>query len=248
MLFRLIGCVAAVSGLMMSSAFAADMSRAPMPTKALPVSSPAPSWTGFYLGVVGGYGWTKTNINAGDLRQNNVGGLTPSDINPRGGLIGFNVGYNWQVGSAVFGVEGDYSWSGIKRSMPLTINYTNALGNIAANMKADLTYIATLRGRLGYAFDTTLLYVTGGFATGKASGQLDANILGAALSFGDSQSHRGWVIGGGAEMMLAPNWTAKAEVLYIDLAERKYAIGGGNVPVGIGMSVTTVRAGLNYKF
>lgn len=248
MKYPAIACFVALSGALASPALAADLPGRSTPPSAPVMAAPAPLWTGFYLGIFGGYGWTDSDLNAAALRQNNVNALTPSGFAPKGGMIGATVGYNWQIGQIVLGVEGDYAWTRLKSSTPLIINYSNALGNIPAFGSADLTYIATARGRIGYAFDRVLVYVTGGYAMGRASGRLGANFFGAQLSFGDSKTHGGWAIGGGGEVLLTRNLTAKVEVLHVDLADKKYNIGGGNVPVGIGLGVTSVRAGLNYKF
>jgi outer membrane immunogenic protein len=130
-----------------SSANAADIYRpaAPGGYKDGPVYAEV-NWSGLYVGVNGGYGWTaNTDSAAGDL-------------NPEGGFGGGQIGYNWQgvfgLGrSWVVGVEADFQGSGIS---------DNSFGD-----KASLNWFGTVRGRLGYAFGPTLLYGTGGFAYGN---------------------------------------------------------------------------------
>ena len=110
-----------------------------------PVYNPIYNWTGFYVGINGGGGWGNSQWD----------GINKFDVS--GGLIGGTIGYNWQVGQIVVGAEGDIDWSGIKGS-------TNVL--CAAGCETRNTWLATVRGRLGYAFDRFLPYVTAGLAVG----------------------------------------------------------------------------------
>jgi len=136
---------AAVAALASAPSFAADLGPAAPPQTY--VAAPAPvaayNWTGFYVGVNGGYGWGRF--------PNNVG-LALGDAG--GGLIGGTAGYNWQFGHVVAGLETDIDWA--------DVNATDT----AIGVKASLNYLGTVRGRVGYAFDRVLLYGTGGFAYG----------------------------------------------------------------------------------
>jgi outer membrane immunogenic protein len=201
---------------------AADLPRS-MPAKA-PVMVPVYNWTGFYLGINGGYGWGRSDWTAFGL-----------DTDPSGGLIGGTIGYNWQgVGSPfVFGLEGDIAWSGIKGD---ATTVTCPTGCETRN-----TWLGTARGRLGYAFDRWMPYVTGGVAFGE----IEAT-QGGLPSTKDTQA--GWTAGGGVEAVIVGNWTAKLEYLYVDL---------GNIGCGVGSCVPAtdvdfrshvVRAGLNFRF
>ena len=123
-----------------ASATAADL---PRYQPVAPIYNPIYNWTGFYIGINGGGGWgspSGTGINKFDVS---------------GGMIGGTIGYNWQIGQIVVGAEGDIDWSGVKGN-------TTAL--CAAGCETRNNWLATLRGRLGYAFDRFLPYITAGLA------------------------------------------------------------------------------------
>jgi outer membrane immunogenic protein len=215
----LIGLVA-LSG----AAAAADMSRpAPVPyyPKA-PVMAPIYNWTGFYFGIEGGGGFGSSSWDRTGSRD--IGG----------GLIGGTVGYNWQFGQAVAGVEGDFGWADINGS-------TNT--NCAAGCKTSDSWLGTARGRLGYAADRFLPYVTGGAAFGDIRGQTP----GFASSTNDKI---GWTLGAGLEAALVANWTAKVEYLYVDLGSFNCGLncGGGLVNDNVSFHTNILRAGLNYRY
>jgi outer membrane immunogenic protein len=190
-----------------ASASAADLSgRKTMPYKAQPYAQTY-NWSGFYLGGNGG-GW-------GDSDSSN--GFS--------GLVGGNVGYNYQVGQAVFGLEGDIDWSDLSRTK-----------NCAAfSCETRNNWLSTVRGRLGYAFDRFMPYVTGGVAFGD----LKTSVAGIGDS---SATNVGWTVGGGLEAAIAGPLTAKVEFLHVDL-------GSGDSPVASGENFKTniVRAGINYQ-
>ncbi len=145
----------------LSAANAADMA-----VKA-PLQAPAPvySWTGFYVGVEGGGGWAKTQ------HTNSGNGINSGTTDISGGLLGGTYGYNQQFGSWVIGVEGDFSWSGLKKFF----NDNNGTGFCSPNpaqCETDLRWFGTDRARLGYAWDRYLVYGTAGVAYGDVMGNL----------------------------------------------------------------------------
>jgi outer membrane immunogenic protein len=150
-----------------------------------------------------------------------------------GGLFGGTLGYNWQTGQVVFGLETDISWSGIDGSA--------ACGVLSCGVKND--WLGTARGRLGVAIDRFMPYITGGLAYGS----VDASATGLA---GASSTQAGWTLGGGVEFGLPAPWSAKLEYLYVDLGDFSCGAACG-VTAGSGdVSFKThiVRAGLNYRF
>jgi outer membrane immunogenic protein len=124
-----------------TSALAADLPTRKAPPPPTPAyAPPAFTWTGFYIGVNGGYGF-------GDLTKSNFG-------SPSGGLVGGTAGYNYQIGQFVAGVEGDLDWADLNKSGV----------NAIAPYKTDIDSLATVRARAGFAVDRALLFVTGGYA------------------------------------------------------------------------------------
>ena len=136
----------------MTSASAADMARR-MPTKAPAYVEQYYSWTGFYAGVNGGWGF-------GNSDWSNVAGGNSFDID--GGVAGGTIGYNYQMGRVVLGVEGDMDWSDIRGT-------TTSVPCLGSSCETRNTWMATARGRIGYAFDRIMPYVTAGGAFGDVS-------------------------------------------------------------------------------
>jgi outer membrane immunogenic protein len=218
----------ALAGLMalagsIGAAQAADLARPPPP---LPYRAPAfvpmYNWTGLYIGINGGGAWGTSNWD----------GL-PTSFNTTGGLVGGQLGYNWQFGQFVWGLEGDIDWADIKGNS----------GLCAANLCQTRTdWLSTVRGRVGYAFDRVLPYFTGGLAMGNIRTP-------NAINGGIDQTNAGWTVGAGVEFALVANWTAKVEYLYVDLGNVSCSVACG-LPRGNNVSLTenVVRGGINYRF
>jgi len=151
-----------------------------------------------------------------------------------GGLVGGQLGYNWQFGQFVYGVEGDGDWTDLRG----TANFANC--KLGCQTRND--FLATARGRVGFAVDRWLPYVTGGLAVGD----IKANVPGLV---GIDKTNAGWTVGSGLEFAISSNWTAKAEYLHVDLGHAGCSVGCG-LPVGNNVSLTTnvVRGGINYRF
>ena len=206
------------------SAVAADMPRraAPAPVTKAPAYMPY-NWTGFYLGINGGYGWGNSSFSG-------IPGTGDFDV--KGGLVGGTLGYNWQAGRAVFGLETDLAWSGM--------NGSAACGAFTCNTENN--YLGTVRGRIGYAWDRFMPYVTGGLAYGD----IKAGTTGFAMA---SDTRFGWTLGVGAEFAIAGPWTAKLEYLYADLGDVTCGAGcSPTPPQTVDFTANIVRAGINYRF
>jgi outer membrane immunogenic protein len=213
---------------LMSSAFAADLPRRPVPAAA-PVYMPvAYNWTGFYVGINGGGGWGTGSIN-------------PIDLNPSGGVFGGQAGYNWQSGQFVWGAEADIQWSGLEDSGPCRGGRTCEISN---------DWFGTVRGRVGYAgWDRTMIYATGGFAYGN----VEASVTGRQ---GISNTGTGWTVGGGVEYAIpnnwwgfGGNWTARVEYLFVDLGDFNCGLRDcGRRQTNVDFQANIVRAALNYRF
>ena len=204
--------VAAIA-LTAGSAFAADLpSRKMAPVAPVSVAAPAYKWTGVYAGVNAGYGFGSFSKAAAANYKD-----------PEGYAVGGQLGYNQQYSNnIVLGVEGDLSWSNIEGK-------TSAIG--AAGSKAELEYFTTARARVGYAFDRVLPYVTAGYAGAQQK-----------IANNGSSWRNGYALGGGVEIGITNNVTAKVEGIYMDLGNKNTTNGN------LGTEVTVVRAGLNHKF
>lgn len=217
----------------MSAARAADL-----PLKAPPLPAPY-NWTGLYVGISAGGGWgTSHHATAGlpDFSGN---------FDVSGGLIGGTIGYNWQLGQAVLGVEGDASYAGLKGSTLGIGPLFCPDGSAASDCTTKLRGMETLRLRLGYAWDRWMPFVTGGLALGQIYGASDPG----SVNYG-STTRAGWTVGGGVEAAFAPHWTAKVEYLYADFgtADSLFIRNPGAFPFDVSLKTNIVRVGVNYKF
>jgi outer membrane immunogenic protein len=216
-------CFAAAALVAAPCASAADLSVAPLYKAPPTVVTQAYNWTGFYFGVNGGGGWGHSAWSA-----------QPVGVGPSGGQVGGTAGYNWQVGKAVLGVEGDVDWSGLQG--------TSTAAPCPLGCTTSDTWLSTVRGRVGYAFDRFMPYVTGGLAVGD----IRAAMPGFA---GGTSANAGWTIGAGLEIALPGNWSAKAEYLRVDLGSFNCGTGCGAAPTdNVSLRENVFRAGVNYRF
>lgn len=211
------------------TASAADMPQA-APYARVPYASPVYNWTGFYIGAMGGYGQS-------DQVRASIGGLTfsTSSNDLKGGFGGGTVGYNQQMGSWVLGMEADAAWSDLKYSQ-------SAFGVTLAD---KIQSFGSVTGRIGFVpASPVLVYFKGGYAW--ADNQISATALGT--TFAESRFHSGWTVGGGLEYMFVPNWSAKVEYMFADYSNAKYLTNFVPGGIGLGATVNTVKAGVNYHF
>ena len=183
------------------------------------------TWQGFYGDFNGGYGWGDSTLTAGGAS---------TTVHPDGALIGTGLGYNFQTGNIVFGIEGDLDYSWMKD--------TNAAVAPCPSCQVRNHYLATLRGRLGYAFNRWLPYITGGAAFGD---------IAVTSSFNNTQVDNkvGWTLGGGIEYAFpASHWSTKLEYLYADLGSATCDPAYCGVSTTADFKANIVRAGLNYRF
>jgi len=219
---------------------AADLRVRSAPPLTTPVS--VYNWTGFYVGIEGGYGW-------GEARQTDPLLFNSGGYLVRGGLVGGTVGYNWQFNQLVVGLEGDYSFADIRGST------RGFCGGVIPRCSSNLESLGTFRGRIGWAgllwWNSLMPYVTGGLAWGPLHGSEGDVLANGAVGSGTT-TRAGWTLGAGIEAMLAPNWTAKLEYLYVDLGRggvfNDLLPGGAVVTESIDFRASIFRAGLNYKF
>jgi len=198
--------------------------------------APAASWTGFYVGGNVGYGWANGNATATLL------GASASASETLNGIVGGGqLGYNWQVGRTVLGVEGDIQASGQSKTT------TGTLFGASYSETDRINYFGTIRGRLGWDAGVWMPYVTGGWGYGQFSNSATITGIGSVSS---SNSHSAWVIGGGAEWMWAPHWSARLEYLYLDTGNitNNYPVLGGTLAITSRVKDNIVRVGANYHF
>ena len=228
-----VSIIALLAGLA-ASAHAADLPSIKVPPAPVPNGSVAPTWTGFYFGGHAGVAWNQyeAEVTTGTVKATTV---TNVNLHGSGALLGIHAGYNYQFGSVVVGVEVDAS------STP-ALRTTKPIG-IGSLQNGSMAGVASLRGRLGVALDSTLIYATGGvgvvfdsFSNDDFSTQRNERFVG--------------VVGGGVEHRVGRNLSVGIESLYFasghsetvvnSTATRKATFGSGNVGV--------VRGKISYNW
>lgn len=181
-----------------------------------PMIAPIYTWNGFYVG--GHFGGVTTNESVTD-------GIVTFNTDPSGVLGGLQAGYNFQVApNWLIGIEGELSW-------------TSANGS-SLDFRSDHNWYDTLDGRLGYAMGPWLLYAKAGAARMNA----DYSVPGVSVNV----TRSGWNIGAGAEYMLAPQWSAKAEYNFLDFGNDN--LGFPLAGIGVDTQVHEFKVGVNYHW
>ncbi|MGD0639598.1 MAG: outer membrane beta-barrel protein [Roseiarcus sp.] len=173
------------------------------------------TWTGFYFGAQAGGGWGSSNENF--LGSPNSASFDGSqNYNLGGGIAGGLVGYDYQVGSFVLGLQGDYNWGDISGRSGV-INVTPNKGD---TYFTKLSSYGDAKARVGYAAGPILLFLDGGLAFGTLEHRYDAALNGgAANTYAHNSSQAGWTLGGGVEYKFAQNWSAGIEYDFVDLGK-----------------------------
>lgn len=259
----LIGAVSAI-------AFIQAASAADLPIRA-PAIAPAPvpvfSWSGCYIGgnvgaaslhsdfvtIVdpGNHFGLQANVNA-------VGAAGTGSDHDIGFIGGGQVGCNWQFApNWVFGIEGDFN--GLTSEAEVIGNAATTLGPASVTNSLKASWLATVRPRIGYAFDSSLVYMTGGVAFAHfkfAQTYSEPNWP----AYGNSEASKtitGWTIGAGYEYAFTGNWSVKLEYLYAQFDSTILndwlmvtSTGTSNMFHGTasGFDMNIVRVGLNYRF
>jgi outer membrane immunogenic protein len=255
--------IAACAALLGTPALAADMA-----LKAPPSPTPVFSWTGFYVGLNAGYGWSNSssiNFSNGDtfaFGPSLANGTIPTNLvtNAGGFIGGAQAGYNFQSGRWVYGIETDFQYANIRGTTSVTVPSTNFFPSVATSAQEKVEWFGTLRPRVGFTVIPSLLfYATAGLAYGQVSSSTATTAVPTTVVGGStcaapffnldcgagssSQTRVGWTAGAGAEYALTPHWSIKAEYLYIDLGQRTYFVAsqfaaGFAFPVGMQATAT----------
>jgi len=226
------------------SAFAADLPPAP-PVKApavyVPPVVPVYNWAGVYVGINGGWGWGSAKYTI-PVQSGFPTGVS-NTFSDNGGVVGGTLGVNFQTGGFVFGAEGDWDYSAINTGTSATIC------QVSGTCQTGNNWLATLRGRAGYAADRVLFYGTAGGAF--------ANVQTVFNGITTTRSQAGWTAGAGLEWAFADNWTARVEYLYVNIGSGNFTCssgpctaftGGTPITGSVSLTENLVRAGVDFKF
>ena len=204
-------------GVSSTAALAADLpSRSRGAPAPVVIQAPIFTWTGLYAGLQAGYAWDNVSVD-------NTFAVVPVNFSRNGFVGGAHIGYLYQTGPAVFGLEGDVEGTTIKNS----------------------GLRASLRGRAGLAVDRALFYVTGGGALANQNYTVWSPFA-PAFTTSTSATKLGWTLGAGLEYAFAPNWSARVEYRYTDFG--KVDVANFIAPAQISRRENAVRLGVSYHF
>jgi len=183
----------------------------------LPEAPTVYDWTGFYIGGNIGYAFQGGGDDVGV--QSNLGGgsIDFGELDVQGINGGAQIGYDWQAGSAVFGIVADIQAADINDDFKNHIREAV----LSTDAKDNIDVWGSVRGRIGWAFDRVLIYGTGGLAWANVDYKVFAENLdnGVNAHMNDSYTPIGYTVGGGIDWAFDDNWSAGAEVLYVNLGK-----------------------------
>jgi outer membrane immunogenic protein len=257
------------------------------------LAQPVTNWTGFYAGFYAGsaFGRSKSQTSSDCPAASGGGGLVGGyycDLSVQGSLGnanavtragtgsasstgftgGIEFGQNWQLGSFVYGIEGDFGAFRIRTSRSVTATFpgNSLVGPVIGNSftvtdQTGTDWLLTARGRVGWTVSNWLLFATGGLAMSRVSvtnSYSDNASIGQDVAAVYSKIKLGWTVGGGVEVAVTKNWSLKGEYLYVDLGSVDtqsvigVVAGGGPYANAIGVSTSltahVARLAANYKF
>lgn len=217
------------------------------PTYKAPLAEPAVSWTGFYVGANGGGAWGRRCWTfVGTVPA--VGLPAPLDEgchDPSGGILGGQLGYNWQTGLIVFGLEAQGDWANLQGR---NVSLLPAPPFPPSTNHTRVDSLGLFTGRLGFAWGSTLLYAKGGAAVVHDKYDFALNGVVAPPVFA-SATRWGGSIGGGIEYKFTQNWSGGVEYNYVGLATSRLTFPSQplNAIVDINKDLHVVTARINYS-
>ena len=233
---------------------------ADMPTKAGVYAPATFNWTGWYIGLNAGGAWGRTSVNStftpSTLNDDAIAASDSPTLKPNGFTAGGQFGYNYQFSQWLVGLEADFGYFGLRNSQTITALYPPGGGGGSYTVMPSIktNWLGTVRPRLGYVWDRTLLYATGGLAvTDVHFDDSFIDTFGDAGSSSVSKVKAGWAFGGGLEYAMWNNWSVKAEYLHLDFG----SVSSSNVVIvcapncaqthTVNLKSDVVRLGLNYQ-
>jgi outer membrane immunogenic protein len=236
----LLGALSVVA--MAAPAVAADMPARTYTKAPPPVVIPVYDWSGFYIGGNGGWGESRNCWGIVPV----AGALIPEGcVSKSGGLIGGQLGYRWQMGQAVFGLEAQGDWANLNSSHVALLAPAFTVGT-----KVDGLGLFT--GQIGYAWNAALLYLKGGAAVTSNTFFVNSTVGGIGLASASS-TRWGGTVGIGGEYGFSPNWTVGIEYDHLFMGDSNNSFSVTNPIVAgalnrISQDVDMVTIRFNYKF
>jgi outer membrane immunogenic protein len=230
-----------------TQASAADLAARPY-TKAPPMMAALYDWSGFYIGINGGGGWSHKCWNATNaLGIPIVPSVSEGCHDATGGIVGGQIGYRWQSSAWVFGIEAQGDWADLRGS-----NTSLVLGAPFVN-RSKIDALGLFTGQVGYAWNNVLWYVKGGAAL--TNDKYEGLTVGSVVFDRATETRWGGVVGTGLEFGFAPNWSAAVEYDHLFMGHRNLSFTSVLPPVGINSRIDSIRqdvdmvtARINYRW
>jgi outer membrane immunogenic protein len=235
----------AAASLLTISAFAADLGVRPAPLQ--PVIPPF-SWTSCYAGVHAGGGWGKKDVTdtVGIFSDPAIAGYSSASVDVTGYMLGGQIGCNYQFAPTwVVGIEGAASGGNISK----TENFFVPSNSDTASFRSTTDFLASITGRIGYAFDRWMVYGKGGVAL--VGDRYHADDVQGVYFFDASENRIGWTAGAGVEWAFTPEWSVKLEYDYYGFGTRSLLFidtvtPNPNAPLNIHQTIQLVTLGVNF--
>jgi outer membrane immunogenic protein len=248
----LLGTVGLITLGLAAPAHAADLPARPYTKAPAIVAAPIYDWSGFYVGINGGWGSSR---NCWDIVAFNTTPVAPSVRegchSATGGLAGGQIGYRWQASSWVFGLEAQGDWADLKGSSLSVVTLTS-------NNRTRVDGIGLFTGQVGYAWDNVLWYVKGGAAVTHNKFDDTTNIAIPALGLGvggvlasATNTRWGGTVGTGIEVGFAPNWSVAFEYNHLFMGNHNSTFVFAAPPTitdNIRQSVDMATARISYRW
>jgi outer membrane immunogenic protein len=233
----------AAASLLTISAFAADLGIPSAPPQ--PVIPPF-TWTSCYAGVHAGGGWGKKDLTDTVGIFTSITGYSSTSVDVAGYMLGGQIGCDYQFAPTwVVGIEGAASGGNISK----TTNFAVPSLSDTASFKSTTDFLASITGRIGYAFDRWMVYGKGGVAL--VGDRYHADDVAGIYLYDATENRIGWTAGAGMEWSFTPEWSVKLEYGYYGFGTRSLlftdtTLSGGSVPVNIKQTIQLVTLGVNF--
>lgn len=226
------------------AALASDLPARVSPPPPAPYFAPAPvlSWTGFYVGLNGGGGWGRATDTSRNVNYFDAAGASYTD-NLEGGLAGGQIGYNFQFGGLVLGIEGSADWSGLKGG--------NDFPQYSSTTTTSVRDLYMVSGRIGFALDRLLVYGKGGYAGSDVRVAQDYYGAAGPRSFANSAFHNGWQVGMGLEYAVTNHVSFGGEWTHVDVGSKAHdGVDSAGVTTQMSAKIREdlLLAKVNYRF
>jgi outer membrane immunogenic protein len=242
-----VGAIAAIAMSLSAPASAADLAARPYVKAPPPMVAAIYDWSGFYIGINGGGGSSHKCwdfVNDGSVLGAAIGTLVGEGChNATGGTVGGQIGYRWQAGQWVFGLEGQGNWADFSGD-------NISLAFLGDRNRSRIDAFGLITGQVGYAWNNVLFYVKGGGAVVGDKYDIFAapGFVGAGTVLASASETRwGGTVGAGLEFGFAPNWSVGVEYDHIFLGHRTVGFtDGGSDRIGQDVDMGLVR--VNYRW